>query len=296
MKWWVAIVLLAAISCMWIPSLLVDEWLLPLITFSLTLANAASLMMLFYHTAVTRYRNPLVMVIYMLLNSSLTVLHQCWQAQVAILFILIAIFLTHQVRRQNEPTRPAFQTTALIAIASLFARDMIWLVPVWWIIYIVQQSFGLRVFLASLISLMVCAICFACGVYAGLWSNIYISLLNRVWLWAVLIPPTHLYIIICIAIGLWTVAGVIYRFNYDNNAMQNMSIIFIILLSVIFPMLIYPFAELPLTAIAIFFLPLIALLSIYFCQRKSVARSILFLILIISPIFFYFLQTICLFT
>lgn len=296
MKWWVAIVLLAAISCMWIPSLLVDEWLLPLITFSLTLANATSLMMLFYHTAVTRYRNPLVMVIYMLLNSSLTVLHQCWQAQVAILFILIAIFLTHQVRRQNEPTRPAFQTTALITIASLFVRDMIWLVPVLWIIYIVQQSFGLRVFLASLISLTVCAIYFACGVYAGWWSNIYISLLNRVWLWSVLTPPTNIYIIICIAIGLWIVAGVIYRFNYDNNAMQNISIIFIILLAVTLPMMLYPVAELPLTTIAIFFLPLIALLSVYFCQRKSIARSILFIILITIPIFVYFLQTICLFT
>ena len=155
----IALLLLCGVC--WVRSIMAEP-LLTSVTMSLAVVNAVLLMRLCYKTNMTRTMSFMPVVMYMLPFSALPWLHQCWQGQVACMALLLSDIQLLGTYRMDNAAGEALLSTLLILAGSLFCAEMIFIVPLLWVFFMVQQSFNLKVFISSLIAVAVVVI------YAGI--------------------------------------------------------------------------------------------------------------------------------
>ena len=212
----VALVLSVVVLCGWIPSFFIADWRQVLPTLLLAVVNGALFWYLIVCARLTRDRDGLPLFIYLLSVTVFPVYHVCWQGQTAVVCMLLLLLLLRKAFREEEPTENAFVATLLLLGASLVLPDMVWLIPVVWIAYILLHSFGLRVWLATLIGAVVFAIYFLLVWHLGWIENAYSRIFERAWMFSVL--PLSEAVEECLLIGIGVVLFVASLLRTDRDS------------------------------------------------------------------------------
>lgn len=116
----------------------------------LTVFNGILLMAVLWRTGITRTRSGLPIVLYMFLISSVTALHTDWASQLAVSAFQVVLLLVLSAYHQEHAVEQSFLATLLLCIGALAVPDMLWLVPVLWLLLVTQRAFNFRTWLASL--------------------------------------------------------------------------------------------------------------------------------------------------
>lgn len=197
--------------------------------------------------------------------------------------MLLLLLLLRKAFREEEPTESAFVATLLLLGASLVLPDMVWLIPVVWIAYILLHSFGLRVWLATLIGAVVFAIYFLLVWHLGWIENAYSRIFERAWLFSVL--PLSEAVEECLLIGIGVVLFVasLLRTDRDSTGQQNWLLLFTLFFIVASGLALFPMRT---TVGCASNFPMVQLLFaglwvLFFRQRESAARGIMYIIGII---------------
>lgn len=279
-------ILLSALALLsWIPDFLrPDRDILTILTtMILVVLNGVAAMMMFYRTNITRYREPLTIVLYIWFSSAFPAIHSDWKLQLALLLITPIIYLLQQTRQNPQAQELAFVSTLLLLLASMLMPPLVWLVPVIWISLIYQQALTLRSFLATLIAICLVAVYGAvCYWYFPAlsilsWgSDHFVSVADIAW-WEQL----TLAALVIMASG-----QIVWRIHKENNHTRFVVILSILILAsgillrfvsdwgtMVWPLLVY-IATL--------------LLSVYFWQRDSIFRGVVFLLTLLFCILAWF--------
>lgn len=278
----VALVLSVVLLCGWIPSFFIADWRQVLPTLLLAVVNGALFWYLIVCARLTRDRDGLPLFIYLLSVTVFPVYYVCWQGQTAVVCMLLLLLL-RKAFREEEPTESAFVATLLLLGASLVLPDMVWLIPVVWIAYILLHSFGLRVWLATLIGAVVFAIYFLLVWHLGWIENAYSRIFERAWLFSVL--PLSEAVEECLLIGIGVVLFVasLLRTDRDSTGQQNWLLLFTLFFIVASGLALFPMRT---TVGCASIFPMVQLLFaglwvLFFRQRESAARGIMYIIGII---------------
>lgn len=279
----VALVLSVVVLCGWIPSFFIADWRQVLPTLLLAVVNGALFWYLIVCARLTRGRDGLPLFIYLLSVTVFPVYHICWQGQTAVVCMLLLLLLLRKAFREEEPTESAFVATLLLLGASLVLPDMVWLIPAVWVAYILLHSFGLRVWLATLIGTVVFAIYFLLVWHLGWIENAYSRIFERAWLFSVL--PLSEAVEECLLIGIGVVLFVasLLRTDRDSTGQQNWLLLFTLFFIVASGLALFPMRT---TVCCASLFPMVQLLFaglwvLFFRQRESAARGIMYIIGII---------------
>lgn len=279
----VALVLSVVVLCGWIPSFFIADWRQVLPTLLLAVVNGALFWYLIVCARLTRDRDGLPLFIYLLSVTVFPVYYVCWQGQTAVVCMLLLLLLLRKAFREEEPTESAFVATLLLLGASLVLPDMVWLIPVVWIAYILLHSFGLRVWLATLIGAVVFAIYFLLVWHLGWIENAYSRMFERAWMFSVL--PLSEAVEECLLIGIGVVLFVasLLRTDRDSTGQQNWLLLFTLFFIVASGLVLFPMRT---TVGCASLFPMVQLLFaglwvLFFRQRESAVRGIMYIIGII---------------
>lgn len=79
----------------------------------------------------------------------------------ALILIMALLHMICPLWKSDDTVEQAFLTSMMIALTAIFIPVMIWLVPLLWLLLVVQQSFSLRSLTASLIGVACVAVLYA---------------------------------------------------------------------------------------------------------------------------------------
>ncbi|MCM1034292.1 MAG: hypothetical protein NC038_02400 [Paludibacter sp.] len=277
------IIFAAGCICMWIIDFLHSSDIsVGIVTGSalLTLLNALLLMVITWRTGITRTRSGLPIVLYCLSVSSIPALHTDWQSQLTTAVFQFVLLLILSTYHKDHAVEESFLSTLLLCMGAMIMPDMLWFIPIVWLLFIVQRAFTLRTWLASLTggilvaiyaTLLHCMGLIRIGTPQELFLRQSIAEWNtKEWITAILITIEGIFFIVCI----------LMRITQENHNIRSyitcLSIPFIpasILL--FFPPVYFPSTQ----ALSAFLLS--GLCTWYFQSRKSIFSGIVFIVHII---------------
>ncbi|MHB9140408.1 MAG: hypothetical protein ACYC25_00845, partial [Paludibacter sp.] len=118
---------------------------------SFTLLNAFLVAQLNNRFTLIRSRTFLPIFIFVLLLGVWNETHLVNGSHLALTIFIIALFFTFNMFHNRNASEEAFMGSFLISVSSLFINPLIFLIPVFWIGFIMLQSFSLRTLIASLL-------------------------------------------------------------------------------------------------------------------------------------------------
>lgn len=276
----IALVLSAVVLCGWIPAFMAQDWRLVLPTMLLAVVNAFVFQGFAMQVGLVsmRERDGLPIFIYLLSATACTQYAACWQGQVAVLGGLIVLYGLQRCFREEEPTETAFLSSLLLCLCSLVLPDMVWLIAVLWVAFMILHSFGLRVWLATLIGVGVFAIYFLIAWYFGWVDNVYGALFVRRWLFGGEMWWHETAAAVMIVLGVAFGAGAMLRVDRDSANQQNSLLLFVLLFVVCAGLSLVPMCK-SAFAICHSMMPMLCLVYaglsvLYFRQEESIARGV----------------------
>ena len=173
------IILIVLGVAMWVPSFFEQEYLIPkVVTLLLTITNALLVTQCFYRGRETNLPSLFVGSTYWLAMSAIPALHTCWQAQLVIMGMLLAILTLLRTDFHHEATEEAFLSTLICCFFAPLQSTIMTGVFMIWGYLIFKGLMTWRVWFASLIAIAVRVILMAVLHYLG-WLE---------WLWLENIP------------------------------------------------------------------------------------------------------------
>ncbi len=276
----IALVLSAVVLCGWIPAFMAQDWRLVLPTMLLAVVNAFVFQGFAMQVGLVsmRERDGLPIFIYLLSATACTQYAACWQGQVAVLGGLIVLYGLQRCFREEEPTETAFLSSLLLCLCSLVLPDMVWLIAVLWVAFMILHSFGLRVWLATLIGASVFAIYFLIALYFGWIDNVYGALFVRRWLFGGEMWWHEIAAAVMIVLGIAYGIGAMLRVDRDSANQQNSLLLFVLLFVVCAGLSLVPMCK-SAFAICHSMMPMLCLVYaglavLYFRQEESIARGV----------------------
>ena len=173
------IILIVLGVAMWVPSFFEHVYLIPkVVTLLITITNALLITQCFYRGRETNLPSPFVGSTYWLAMSAIPALHTCWQAQLVIMGMLLAILTLLRTDFHHEATEEAFLSTLICCFFAPLQSTIMTGVFMIWGYLIFKGLMTWRVWFASLIAIAVRVILMAVLHYLG-WLE---------WLWLENIP------------------------------------------------------------------------------------------------------------
>ena len=164
---------------MWVPSFTAQEHLIAkVVTLLLTIINALLITHCFYRGRETNLPSPFVGSTYWLAMSAIPALHTCWQAQLVIIGMLLAILTLLRTDYHHEATEEAFLSTLICCFFAPLQSTILTGIFLIWGYLIFKGLMTWRVWFASLIAIAVRVILMLSLHYLG-WLE---------WLWLENIP------------------------------------------------------------------------------------------------------------
>ena len=164
---------------MWVPSFTAHEYLIAkVVTLLLTIINALLITHCFYRGRETNLPSPFVGSTYWLAMSAIPALHTCWQAQLVIIGMLLAILTLLRTDYHHEATEEAFLSTLICCFFAPLQSTILTGIFLIWGYLIFKGLMTWRVWFASLIAIAVRVILMLSLHYLG-WLE---------WLWLENIP------------------------------------------------------------------------------------------------------------
>ena len=143
-------------SAIWIPSLLNSQSLVSvLITLGLTLTNSLLVMQFFYRSRITSLPSGFVASTWWISMSAIPMLHTCWQAQLVIAGLMLALIVLQKMDFHHEPTEEVFLATLLCCIVAVVPSIFYSGIMMLWGYLIAKQQMTWRVWFASLIAIAI---------------------------------------------------------------------------------------------------------------------------------------------
>ena len=173
---------------MWIPSLLISPSLVSvLITLGLTLTNSLLVMQFFYRSRITSLPSGFVASTWWITLSAIPMLHTCWQAQLVIAGLVLALIVLQKMDFHHEPTEEVFLATLLCCIVAVVPSIFYSGIMMLWGYLIAKQQMTWRVWFASLIAIAIRVIVMLVLHYMGWLEVIWMENIPRLtWMeWAV---------------------------------------------------------------------------------------------------------------
>ncbi len=272
------IALLLSVGCLgfWVSDCLSDSVAWGQIAGTLigVLLNALVLTLLIYQRGITRQVSGLPFVLYLLVISTIPLLHTQWMLQIVILAFQLILLLVMGSYRQDHAVEPAFLSAILLCTAALFLPDLIFLLPIVWLMFAVQRAISLRVWLASLIGAVVVLIYVLLMDKLGWGDFVDIS---DIWMRGKE-PISLIHIVVCV-VGLFFSVANLIRQNIENTSITVFVWCLIMAVFVCAICMFFPpayFASLFIVALYC----LITLAVYFFASRESVFAGIVFLLFI----------------
>ena len=164
---------------MWVPSFTAQEYLIAkVVTLLLTIINALLITHCFYRGRETNLPSPFVGSTYWLAMSAIPALHTCWQTQLVIMGMLLAILTLLRTDFHHEATEEAFLATLICCFFAPLPVAILTGILLIWGYLIFKGLMTWRVWFASLIAIAVRVILMLSLHYLG-WLE---------WLWLENIP------------------------------------------------------------------------------------------------------------
>lgn len=257
-------------------------------TLLLVLLNGLCLMRLLYHSGITHYMENLPVVLYLWINTVFSPMHALWQSQIAILLLMVVVLFLHESYHDTSSQEKTMLGTLLILISSLFLHEFVWLIPIFWGALVYQQALTVRSFMASLIAIAFFSFYYAIACYSidsvpayqlirpteWFFRSSEISLVSMVegvavmilglffsfhLLWRLYREGNRTRFFICLYIAFLLLGGILTGlFSYDESGLSLM---------------LYAFS---------------LLATLYFQQKESTLRGVIFLLLFIGMFVAYF--------
>ena len=165
---------------MWIPSLLSTPSLVSvLITLGLTLANSLLVMQFFYRSKITSLPSGFVVSTWWIAMSAIPMLHTCWQAQLVIAGLMLALIVLQKMDFHHEPTEEVFLATLLCCIVAVVPSIFYSGIMMLWGYLIAKQQMTWRVWFASLIAIAIRVIVMLVLHYCGWLEVIWMENIPR---------------------------------------------------------------------------------------------------------------------
>ena len=150
------IILIVLGVAMWVPSFFEQEYLIPkVVTLLLSISNALLITQCFYRSRETNLPSPFVGSTYWLAMSAIPALHTCWQAQLVIMGMLLAILTLLRTDFHHEATEEAFLSTLICCFFAPLQSTIMTGVFMIWGYLIFKGLMTWRVWFASLIAIAV---------------------------------------------------------------------------------------------------------------------------------------------
>ncbi len=281
--------ILLSVGCIgfWVPDFIAGVQTSAISTLLLTLLNAFCFTLLVYQRGITRKLEGLPFVLYLLAISVLSVLHAQWLLQIVVLLFQVTLGLVLRGYRNDRAVEPAFLSALLLGVTALIVPDVVFLLPVVWLMFIVQRAMSLRVFLASIIGASVVLL------YTVLFSKLgWIQLVDWTDVWArnmngvrdAINGVSTIVIAVC---GLFFGIANLTHQNIENTAITIFVWCMILAFLPCAVLMFFPpayFASLFVLALY----GLVALAAYFFLSRESVFAGVTFLVFIAILIGIFF--------
>ncbi len=272
------IAILLSVGCVgfWVPDFLQEnvQWGMLLGTLGLAWLNGCTLVFVMYQSGITRKLEGLSCVLYLLLIGAIPMLHGAWLTQIVVFVFQLILLLVMRCYRNERAMEPAFLSSLLLCSAALVMPDLLFLLPVLWLMLIVQRAMNMRVWLASLIGASVV------GIYTLVLRKMHlIALVDVADIW---VRGENVHVVVSSlvsVVGLFFVIVNLMRQNIENTAIT----VFVWCLMLAFVpcailMWLPPAYFASLMGLAVF--SLVALAAYFFSSRESVFAGVVFIVLI----------------
>ena len=141
---------------MWVPSFFEQEYLIPkIVTLLITITNALLITQCFYRGRETNLPSPFIGSTYWLAMSAIPALHTCWQAQLVITGVLLAVLTLLRTDFHHESTEEAFLSTLICCFFAPLPVAILTGILLIWGYLIFKGLMTWRVWFASLIAIAV---------------------------------------------------------------------------------------------------------------------------------------------
>ena len=121
-----------------------------LVCIAFTLFNAFLVAQINNRFTIIRTRTFLPIVIFLLLLATWNQTHVMIGSHIGLTLFIFALFYFFNMTRNRNASEEAFMGCFLISLSSLLINPLIFIIPVYWIGFMMFQSFSLRTFLASI--------------------------------------------------------------------------------------------------------------------------------------------------
>ena len=245
-------------------------------------------MRLCYKTNMTRTMSYMPVLMYLLPISVVPWLHTCWLSQVACMAMLLCDMQLIGTYRLENAAEPALLSTLLICLGSFACHDMIFLIPLLWLFFMLQQSFSLRVFLSSLIAIAVVAIYTAVVVWLlpdVLSSITEPSPLNRQ---LMTLSAENWTAVAALLLSLVLMVLALMRFSRENVSVQTYITFCSVPLVAIVVLVIWQTAAT--NIYGLLFMTLAMFATHFFLAEQSLVRGIVFVVYVVASLAGYAIQ------
>jgi len=136
-----------------------------LFAFIFTLLNAFLLTQLNNKHTIIRTRTFLPVLIFLILMSSWNETHITNGSHFTLTLFITSLFFVLNMFHDRNASEEAFTGSLLISIGSLFINPLIFIIPVFWIGFMMMQSFSIKTLLASIIGTITPWILYLSGLF-----------------------------------------------------------------------------------------------------------------------------------
>lgn len=263
------------------------------IAIAFTLLNAFLIAQINNRFTIIRSRTFLPIFIFLLLMCSWNETHLVNGSHMALTIFIFSLFYILSMFHNRKATEQAFMGSFLISLSSLFINPLIFIIPVFWIGFILLQSISIRTLIASIIGAITPWILVIVGQFLQYgkidFLKLFILNVNFDFDLYSFTLVNLIYIAVMSIIFIICLVGMFSNYNHDAIHTRNkinffvLLIVFIIILSLVFDNL---FGS---------FLPFIALLFSFlvshpFTLRQNNFYSIVFIIFCVLNIAFVILK------
>lgn len=155
-----------SIAVGYLQSILIPNTLLSnLISFAFAFLNAFLITQLNNKFTFIRTRTFLPIFIFLLLLGTWNEAHIVNGSHLALSLFIIALFSIFSMYRNEKSVEQALMGSFLVSLSSIIINPLIFLIPVFWIGFIMMQSFSIRTFLASVFGAITPWILYLSAVY-----------------------------------------------------------------------------------------------------------------------------------
>ncbi len=271
--------ILLSVGCFgfWIPDCIEPSavgWGTLVGTLSITILNALFFVLFIYQRGITRKLEGLPFFLYLFVISTQPILHTQWLLQIVVLIFQLILSLIMRSYRQAHAVEPAFLSAMLLCTAALILPDLLFLLPILWLMFLLERAMNLRVLLASLIGGSVVLL------YTVLFNKLgWIHLVDMpdIWLRNTEVTNYPLPVYLLSACGLFFAIANLTHQNIENT---SITIFVWCIICAFVPCALWMFFP-PAYFASLFIIAvycLIALTTYFFASRESVFAGIVFIV------------------